>query len=202
MSAKMQTAQLKMRPYSQSWTVWFTGLSGAGKSTLASGLSAHLENLSLAHEVLDGDAVRSELCRDLGFSKEDRDENVRRIGYVAQMLNRHGVIAVVAAISPYRLARSEVRQKCSSFIEVHVDCPLSTLAARDVKGLYKKAMTGQLPHFSGVSDPYERPIRPDIYLNSAQQTKEESLRLLVDRLQEFGCLAGCQDRFAAKSMPA
>lgn len=171
------------------WTIWFTGLSGSGKSTLACALAAQLAGLKLPHELLDGDEIRQELCRGLGFSKEDRDENVRRIGYVARLLNRHGVICIVAAISPYRKAREEVRAKIPRFLEVHVDCPLDVLVDRDVKGLYHRAITGMLPHFTGISDPYEAPLAPEAYVNSGSQSQEESLAVILAKLEHLRWLS-------------
>jgi adenylyl-sulfate kinase len=163
-------------------TIWFTGLSGAGKSTLARGLSRHLTKLGYPHEVLDGDELRRTLCQDLGFSKEDRDENVRRIAQAANELNRQGITAIVAAISPYREARARAREQCDQFVEVFVDCELVVLIQRDPKGLYRRALAGKIEKFSGVSDPYEAPEKPDIYINSATQTEEESLALLIAKL--------------------
>jgi adenylyl-sulfate kinase len=171
------------------WTIWFTGLSGSGKSTLAGKLAAYLDNDALPYELIDGDVVREEICRGLGFSKEDRDENIRRIGYIAALLNRHNIISIVAAISPYRQARDRVRGKISKFLEVHVDCPLDTLVHRDVKGLYHRALAGQIEHFSGISDPYEAPVRPDVYVNSEGQTPDESLGVIISKLEELGWLA-------------
>lgn len=170
------------------FTVWLTGLSGSGKSTLAYGLSGYFSTLGLRHQRLDGDELRRTLCRDLGFSKEDRDENVRRIAQRARELNEKGEIAIVAAISPYREARSKARMECGRFVEVFVDCPLETLMERDPKGLYKKALAGELAHFSGVSDPYEAPAQPEIHLDSHRQNEEESLALLVRGLEDLGYL--------------
>jgi adenylyl-sulfate kinase len=186
----------------QAWTIWFTGLSGSGKSTLASGLAAHLEGLGLPHHVIDGDEIRRELCQDLGFSEKDRNENVRRIGYVAQLLNRHGVITIVAAISPYRTARDAVRCKCPLFIEVHVDCSISTLSKRDVKGLYKRALAGEISGFTGVSDPYEAPLNPEIYISSEVQSEEESIAFLIARLQELDCLPKQHEFAESESLSA
>ena len=146
----------------EAFTIWFTGLSGAGKSTLARGLSAHLWNMSLRHKLLDGDELRRTICRDLGFTREDRDENIRRIGQSASDLNESGMIAIVAVISPYRNARLKARQRCDRFIEVFVDCSLDTLLRRDPKGLYGRALAGKIENFSGVSDPYEAPEQPEI----------------------------------------
>ena len=170
------------------FTLWLTGLSGSGKSTLARGLSAHFTALGLRHERLDGDELRLTLCRDLGFSKEDRDENVRRIAQRARELNEAHATAIVAAIAPYREARAKARVACGRFVEVFVDCSLDTLVKRDPKGLYKRALAGELAHFSGVSDPYEPPERPEIYLNSERQSEEESLALLVQGLTDLGYL--------------
>lgn len=163
-------------------TIWFTGLSGAGKSTLARGLSQHLVKQGVRHEVLDGDELRHTLSKDLGFSKEDRDENVRRIAQAASELNSNGVAAIVAAISPYREARLRARAQCDRFVEVFVDCELDALIQRDPKGLYRRALAGEIENFSGVSDPYEAPEKPDIYINSARQTEEECLALLIAKL--------------------
>jgi adenylyl-sulfate kinase len=171
------------------WTIWFTGLSGSGKSTLAQKLAVYLDQCSVPHQLIDGDVVREELCKGLGFSKEDRDENIRRIGYIAGLLNRHKIISIVAAISPYRQARAEVRKKLPNFLEVHVDCPLDTLIRRDVKGLYRRALAGQLEHFSGISDPYEPPLHPDIYVNSGNQRPDESLAVILRKLEELNWLA-------------
>lgn len=174
----------------QAWTVWFTGLSGSGKSTLARALASYLDGLSIDYELIDGDEIRRDLCRDLGFTKKDRDENIRRIGYVARLLNRHHVVSIVAAISPFREARSQVRNKIPRFLEVHIDCSLPVLVKRDVKGLYKRALAGELKNFSGVSGPYEPPLRPDIYLNSGKQSEEECLALIVTRLEDLNWIPG------------
>jgi len=172
------------------WTVWFTGLSGSGKTTLARNLAARLEAASIDHEVLDGDDMRADICRDLGFTKEDRNENVRRIGYIANVLNRHNIVAIVAAISPYREARDQVRTRIPNFVEVHVDCPLAVVMARDAKGLYKRALSGEIKNVTGISDPYEPPVTPELYLNSAEQSPEEELTVLLARLKELGLLCG------------
>jgi adenylyl-sulfate kinase len=160
----------------QGFTLWFTGLSGAGKSTLAAELMRRLAGARA--ELLDGDAVRTHLSKGLGFSREDRDTNVRRIGFVAELLSRNGVIAVVAAISPYRSTRDEMKSRIENFVEVFVDCPLDVLTIRDPKGLYRLALAGEIPHFTGVSDPYEPPLNPDVTV----RTDLESMECGVDRI--------------------
>ena len=144
----------------QGFTLWFTGLSGAGKSTLANLAAEELRKRAHRVEILDGDEVRTNLSKGLGFSKEDRDINIRRIGYVCNLLARNGVIAISAAISPYRDVRDEVRGLHQRFFEVFVRCTIDKLVERDVKGLYKKALAGEIKHFTGVSDPYEEPLKP------------------------------------------
>ena len=168
------------------FVVWLTGLSGAGKSTIAQRLQAELVALGRRVEVLDGDEVRTNLSKGLGFSKEDRDTNIRRIGYVCRLLARNGVIAIAAAISPYRSIRDEVRGQHERFFEVYVDCPLETLVERDVKGLYKKALAGELKGFTGVSDPYEPPLNHELTVATGRETAQESLARLLGRLEERG----------------
>ena len=162
--------------------VWLTGLSGAGKSTLANALHAELLARGEAVELLDGDAVRENLSKGLGFSKADRDTNVRRIGFVAGLLARHGVTVLVSAISPYADTRREVLSGLPNALEVFVDAPLEVVTERDVKGLYLKAIAGEIPHFTGVSDPYEAPTAPDLHLRTDQISVEEGLRQLLARL--------------------
>lgn len=170
------------------FVVWFTGLSGAGKSTLAQRLGSLLRERGLKVEVLDGDIVRTNLSRGLGFSKEDRDTNIRRIGFVCELLARNGVAAIAAAISPYREIRDEVRGKIGDFVEVYVKCPFDVLRERDVKGLYTKALRGEIRNFTGISDPYEEPLNPEVTLETDQQTVEESVASLVASLEELGYL--------------
>jgi adenylyl-sulfate kinase len=168
----------------EGFTLWFTGLSGAGKSTLASLIAAELKERGHRVEVLDGDEVRTNLSKGLGFSKEDRDTNIRRIGYVCNLLARNGVIAISAAISPYRDIRDEIRAQHDRFFEVFVKCPLNTLVERDVKGLYKKALKGEIAHFTGVSDPYEEPFAPELVLESHRETVDRSLQRLLQALEQ------------------
>jgi adenylylsulfate kinase len=168
---------------SEGFTLWFTGLSGSGKSTLANLVADELRNRGHRVEVLDGDEVRTNLSKGLGFSKEDRDTNIRRIGYVCKLLARNGVIAISAAISPYRDVRDEVRKMHDRFFEVFVECPLDTLLERDVKGLYKKAIAGEIKNFTGVSDPYEEPLNAELVVNSSTQSRDESLAHLLAKLE-------------------
>ena len=167
-------------------TVWFTGLSGAGKSTIAERLLAFLRERGVKSELLDGDVVRTNLSKGLGFSKEDRDTNIRRIGFVSQLLTRNGVVSIVSAISPYREVRDEVRGEIGRFIEVHVHASLDELVRRDVKGLYEKALKGEIPNFTGVSDPYEEPLNPDVFLDTEAESVEESLAKVVAALETRG----------------
>lgn len=166
----------------QGATIWLTGLSGSGKSTLAKMLASRLRAVGARVEILDGDVVRTNLSKGLGFSKEDRDTNIRRIGFVCNLLSSNGVFAIAAAISPYRTVRAEVRKATENFVEVFTDCPLETLVRRDVKGLYKKALAGEIKNFTGVSDPYEAPEDPEVVINSSTQTPEESTDLIWNHL--------------------
>ena len=168
------------------FTLWFTGMSGAGKSTMARSLEDRLRTHGAKVEVLDGDEVLAYLSKGLGFSKEDRDENIRRIGYVCELLSRNGVIAIAAAISPYRAVRDEVRARIPNFVEVFVECPLEVVAARDVKGLYKKALAGEIPQFTGVSDPYEPPLNPEVRVDSSTQTPQQSADRIWATLENLG----------------
>src|SRR5215510_7771158 len=174
------------------FTLWMTGLSGAGKTTLTTQLVGELRNHGLSIEVLDGDEVRTNLSKGLGFSKEDRDTNIRRIGYVSRLLSRNGVGVITAAISPYRAVRDEVRAAIEAdgalFIEVHVKCPIAVLAERDVKGLYKKALAGEIKEFTGVSDPYEEPLEPEVVVWTDRETVEESAAKILARLAKHGLL--------------
>lgn len=172
----------------EGFTLWFTGLSGAGKSTLSQRIFDRLKRHGAKVELLDGDEVRENLSKGLGFSREDRDINVRRIGFVAELLSRNGVIAVTAAISPYRDTRDAVRARIPNFVEVFMDAPLEVLAARDIKGLYKKAMAGEIAHFTGVSDPYEPPVNPEVYCNSATESIEKCEARVWSKLEQLGLI--------------
>lgn len=171
------------------FTLWFTGLSGSGKTTLAKALEPVLRDRGLKVERLDGDIVRQSLTRDLGFSKEDRDKNIERVTFVAKLLTRNDVAVLCSFISPYIERRNRSREEIGSFVECYVECPLETLVERDVKGLYEKALAGEIENFTGVSDPYEPPPNPEITVNSATQTVEESLEAIVRRLGELGYLS-------------
>ncbi|HYA35680.1 MAG TPA: adenylyl-sulfate kinase [Candidatus Binataceae bacterium] len=174
---------------SNGFTLWFTGMSGAGKSTLANLVADELRKRGHRVELLDGDEVRTHLSKGLGFSKEDRDTNIRRIGYVCKLLSRNGVVAISAAISPYRDVRDELRREHDKFFEVYVRCPLDALVERDVKGLYKKALAGEIKNFTGVSDPYEEPLNPELVIESHRESVDESVSKLLQRLEAAGLIS-------------
>jgi len=169
------------------FVIWFTGLSGAGKTTLSQSLAPELRRRGFKIEVLDGDEVRTNLSKGLGFSKEDRDTNIRRIGYVSRLLSRNGVGVISAAISPYREVRDEVRQAIEAegavFVEVYVECPIDVLAERDMKGLYKRALAGEIKEFTGVSDPYEEPLEPEVMVRTDGESVAQSLSTIVAQLE-------------------
>lgn len=169
-------------------TVWFTGLSGAGKTTITRALEQELRSRGCKLEILDGDVVRTNLTKGLGFSKEDRDENIRRIGFVSHLLTRNGVIVLVSAISPYRAIREEVRDRIGDFVEVYVSAPLEVCEARDVKGLYKRARAGEIKSFTGIDDPYEPPANPEVECKTHEETLEESVGKVISKLEEMGYL--------------
>ena len=175
------------------FTIWFTGLSGSGKTSLAQLLINELKACDLKVELLDGDEVRTNLSKGLGFSREDRDTNIRRIGYVSRLLARNGVGVITAAISPYREIRDEVRQLITrdggEFIEVYVQCPIEVLIERDVKGLYKKALAGEIKEFTGVSDPYEAPLNAEVTVHTDRESIEESASKILAALEARGLLA-------------
>jgi adenylyl-sulfate kinase len=170
-------------------TIWFTGLSGAGKTTLAQLLEAELRALGQKVEVLDGDMVRTSLCKDLGFSREDRERNTQRIGFVCELLSRNGIVAIAASISPYRRGREEIRAKIGHFVEVYCKCPLEVVIRRDTKGLYRKALNGEIINFTGVSDPYEEPLAAEVILETDRETPERCVERLLTRLTQTGYVA-------------
>lgn len=170
----------------QGFTLWFTGLSGSGKTTLARAVEGILRDRGLKVEVLDGDVVRTNLSKGLGFSKEDRDINIKRIGFVCKLLTRNGVVAIGSAISPYREVRDFIRQDIGRFVEVYCQCPLEVLVERDVKGLYQKALDGEIENFTGVSDPYEEPLHAEVVVHSDRETPEESVAKILAKLELLG----------------
>jgi len=171
------------------FTIWITGMSGAGKSTLAGLLEAELRARGLRVEVLDGDVVRTNLTHGLGFSKDDRDANILRVGWVCKLLSRNDVVAIAAVISPYRAARDQVREHIGRFVEVYMEAPLDVLVARDVKGLYKRAIAGEIANFTGVTDPYEPPLQPEVTCHAdGRDAPEESAAQVIRTLEELGYL--------------
>ena len=186
-------------------TIWFTGLSGAGKSTLSEVLEQRLKARGRNVEILDGDIVRTHLSKGLGFSREDRDTNIKRIAFVCGLLSRNGVVCISAAISPYRDAREWARQEIGNFVEVYVNCPIDVCRQRDVKGLYKLVDEGKITGFTGVDDPYEEPQHPELIVETDKETIEESLGHIFAKLEELGYLEpekqtkGSIERLAALS---
>lgn len=168
------------------FTLWFTGLPCSGKSTLAQLVAKELVHRGRGVEILDGDVVRTHLTKGLGFSKEDRDENIKRIGFVCHLLSKHGAVAIAAAISPYRAIRDQVRSTIENFIEVYVDTPLEVCIQRDVKGMYKKALAGEMKGFTGVDDPYEAPLNPELVIQTAQEAPEVSASRILRLLELRG----------------
>ncbi len=168
-------------------TIWFTGLSGAGKTTISRAVEQALQSKGYKRvEILDGDVVRQNLTKGLGFSKEDRDENIRRVGFVANILTRNQVIVLVSTISPYQEIRQEVRERIGDFVEVYVNAPLAICEQRDVKGLYKKARAGEIKNFTGIDDPYEPPLNPDVECRTDLESLDESVAKVLGKLQELG----------------
>ena len=172
----------------QGFTIWFTGLSGSGKSTLSEVIEHRLRARGRNVEVLDGDIVRTHLSKGLGFSREDRDTNIKRIAFVCSLLTRNGVVCMSAAISPYREAREWARKEIGNFVEVYVKCPLDVCRQRDVKGLYKLVDEGKITNFTGVDDPYEEPEHPELVINTDQETVEESIQRIFAKLEQLGYL--------------
>jgi adenylyl-sulfate kinase len=171
------------------FTLWLTGMSGAGKSTTAHLLEQRFRARGAKVEVLDGDVVRTHLSKGLGYSQEDRNENIRRIGFVCELLSRNGVIVIAAVISPYRAARDSVRDRIPDFVEVYIECPMDVLVERDTKGLYKKALAGQIPNFTGISDPYEPPLSPEVTIHSAHEPPENAVQKIWTALEERGLIS-------------
>jgi adenylylsulfate kinase len=165
--------------------IWFTGLSGSGKTTIAHEVEERLLDAGVPVEILDGDIVRENLSKGLGFSKEDRDTNIRRIAFVAHLLQRNGVFAITAAISPYREIRDEARAMIKDFVEVFADAPIDICEERDVKGLYAKARAGEIKGFTGIDDPYEAPLNPEVVCKTGEESVEQSAQKVIDRLIEL-----------------
>jgi adenylyl-sulfate kinase len=185
--ARQQVSKSANGPYDQEgFVLWFTGLSGAGKTTLAKLIEQELKARGVRVERLDGDVVRQSLTADLGFSKEDRDKNIQRVTFVAKLLSRNGVGVLASFISPYRATRDWVRAEVTNFIEIFVNCPLEECIRRDVKGLYTKALAGEIPEFTGVSDPYEAPLNPEISVNTGDESVEESFAQIMTYLEKRG----------------
>ncbi|WP_397333916.1 adenylyl-sulfate kinase [Oscillatoria salina] len=170
-------------------TIWFTGLSGAGKTTISKIVAERLREQGYKIEVLDGDVVRQNLSKGLGFSKADRDENIRRIGFVSHLLTRNGVIVIVSAISPYREIREEVRERIKDFVQVYVNAPLEVCEDRDVKGLYQRARAGEIKGFTGIDDPYEHPLHPDVECRTDLEDISESVAKVFQKLEDLGYVA-------------
>jgi adenylylsulfate kinase len=166
--------------------LWFTGLSGAGKTTISKALEPELRARGCKVEILDGDIIRTHLSKGLTFSKEDRDTNIRRIGFVAHLLSRNGVVVITAAISPYRALREEIRAMEPNFVEIYIKASLETCEARDVKGLYAKARAGEIKGFTGIDDPYEEPLNPEIICSTGEESVDESVVKILTRLEELG----------------
>jgi len=185
----------------QGFAVWFTGLPSSGKSTLARMVQRALDEAGFAVEVLDGDEVRQRLTKGLGFSKEDRDENIRRISYVAKLVTKVGGVAIAAAISPYQESRARARAEIGNFVEVYVDCPLCVCMQRDVKGLYAKAVRGEVPNFTGISDPYEPPVQPEVVVHTERESQEESLNKILEKLVALNCVPDRLVRRLIKNEP-
>lgn len=169
-------------------TLWFTGLPCSGKSAAADRVAEILRERGFRVERLDGDIVRQSLTRDLGYSREDRNENIRRVTFVAKLLTRNGVFVLTSFISPYREIRAHARQEIGNFIEIYTKCPLDVCMSRDVKGMYKKALKGEIKEFTGISDPYEEPLNPEILLETDKDTIEESAAKVLERMKELGYL--------------
>jgi adenylyl-sulfate kinase len=185
----MNEDQHRRNKVHEGFVVWFTGLSGSGKTTLAVAVEEELHARGVRYvQRLDGDVVRQDLTRDLGFSKEDRDENIHRVTFVAELLSKNGVATTCSFISPYRKARATARKRCHNFIEVYTQCELETLIERDPKGLYKKALAGEITGFTGVDDPYEEPIDPEIVVRTDKETVDESTNMILSYLERRGLI--------------
>ena len=168
------------------FTIWFTGLPCSGKSTIADAVAGELRKERPNVERLDADIIRKHLWRELGYSKEDRDENIRRATYLAQLLTRNGVAVLTSFISPYRELREYARQEIGDFVEVYVKCPVEVCSQRDTRGMYKKALAGDIPNFTGVSDPYEEPLHPEVLIESDKEPLAQGVSRVMAKLKELG----------------
>ena len=175
------------------FTLWFTGLPCSGKTTIAEIVAPEIRARDLNVEILDGDVVRQGLSKELGFSKKDRDIHIRRIGFVSKLLSRNGVAVIAAFVSPYRAIRDELRQDIENFVEVYVKCPVEVCMERDVKGMYKKAIAGEIKNFTGISDPYEEPENPEVVIETDKETTEESVQKVLETLEELGYIPKAAD---------
>jgi adenylylsulfate kinase len=176
------------------FTIWFTGLSGSGKTTLSKRLESELRRRGILKiELLDGDVIRTHLSKGLGFSKEDRDANIKRIGFVCKLLSRNGVVAIAAAISPYREIRDFNRKEIGDFVEVFCKCSLEVCIRRDVKGFYRKALSGEIRNYTGVDDPYEEPLKPEVTLETDRETPEQSVMKIIQKLEVLGYLSPAEE---------
>ncbi len=171
------------------FTIWFTGLSGSGKTTLSKMVESELRRRGVEKvELLDGDVIRTHLSKGLGFGKEDRDTNIKRIGFVCSLLSRNGVVTIAAAISPYRDVRDFNRKEIGDFVEIYCKCPVEVCIKRDVKGLYKKALAGEIKNYTGIDDPYEEPLNPEVVLETDREMPEESVKKIIQKLESLGYL--------------
>ncbi|MFQ6043545.1 MAG: adenylyl-sulfate kinase [Candidatus Poribacteria bacterium] len=175
------------------FTLWFTGLPCSGKTTVSEVVAQELFDRGLKVEVLDGDVVRQGLSKELGFSKEDRDIHIRRIGFVSKLLSRNGVAVIAAFVSPYRAIRDELRREIENFVEVYVKCPVEVCIERDIKGMYKKALAGEIENFTGISDPYEEPENPEVVIETDKETTEESAQKVLETLETLGYIPKTAD---------
>ncbi len=181
----LQWGRVSIKTDPRGLTVWFTGLPSCGKSTIADALAERLRQKGLKVERLDADIIRRNLWRELGYTKEDRDENIRRATFLAKLLTRNGIAVLTSFISPYRELRDYARGEIGDFVEVYVKCPVEVCIQRDTRGMYKKALAGEIPNFTGVSDPYEEPLNPEILIESDKEAIKESVAKIVDKLKEL-----------------